>query len=131
MPMKISLHGGVVVWKKGNYRALEQVKIVGQYKHEGTWDQADIGVYYHVQRVYGGLLYRGIPFKEYANYAGHESIAAIIGMKFDSGVTFGYSYDFTISKLSNRSGGSHEISLIFTQRKSYRKKIIIPPCMKF
>lgn len=132
VPLKLSVHGGKVVWSNGNYRGLEQVKVIGQYKRAGQWDQLDIGAYYSVQSIYGGLLYRGIPLKQHeATVANHDAIAAILGLKFDNGLMLGYSYDFTISTLTARSGGSHEIALIFTQRKSYRKKIKIPPCMKF
>ena len=42
----------------------------------------------------------------------------------------GYSFDFTLSKLSNYSYGSHEISLIFYPGRKkeipYRDKMLIP-----
>lgn len=132
MPVRLSVHGGGIVWSKGSYRAKEQVKIMGQYKKEAKWDQFDLGAYYHVERIYGGIFYRGIPFKQYRKgVPGHDAIAAIFGVKLENGMNIGYSYDFTISAMSNQSGGSHEISMVFTHSTKSRRRIKIPPCMEF
>ena len=59
-----------------------------------------------------GLWYRGLPgVKSYApGYGNNDAIAMIVGLKtYRFG--FGYSYDFTISQLTNASAGAHEITL--------------------
>ncbi len=55
----------------------------------------------YVQRnwLIGGLWYRF-----------GDAIIATLGVQF-KGFKLGYSYDITISKLSNAAGGAHEISL--------------------
>lgn len=48
--------------------------------------------------IWGGLSYRH-----------QDAVAALIGFTVREKLDFGYSYDFTISKLRNPSAGSHEV----------------------
>jgi hypothetical protein len=56
----------------------------------------------------GGLWYRGNLGGD--KFIGSDSFIALVGIQ--KGIfKFGYSYDVTVSKLSNSTGGSHELSL--------------------
>ena len=59
-----------------------------------------------------GFYYRGIPLKKFNEITSHESIILLTGLQYDN-FNVSYSYDYSISKLKNFSGGSHEISLLF------------------
>jgi hypothetical protein len=56
----------------------------------------------------GGLWYRGNFGKD--KFISSDSFIALIGLQRGM-FKFGYSYDVTVSSLSNSTGGSHELSL--------------------
>ena len=61
------------------------------------------------------MWYRGIPgLKAYKKgYGNNDALVGLIGYRIDD-LSFGYSYDITISKLAViTSLGSHEISLVY------------------
>lgn len=89
------------------------------YKRQGSFDQLDAGLYFHVEPFVIGAWYRGIPIKIPAQgVTNHESIIGLLGYHHGNFI-FGYSYDFTVSALGNTStGGAHELSLQWT---------IVPP----
>jgi hypothetical protein len=49
------------------------------------------------------------------------AITMLLGLKLKS-ISVGYSYDFTTSSLITRTGGAHEVSLIYTMDKKKRNK---------
>jgi len=64
-----------------------------------------LGIYFKKGPLVGGLWYRNA-------YRNPDSFIGLIG--FQHGIfKFGYSYDITISRLSNATAGSHEISCGF------------------
>jgi len=96
------------------------------YKAQGKFDQLDLGVNMVYEPIMIGVWYRGLPVKKYApGYTNVESIIGMIGYNV-SNFSFGYSYDFVISRLNMRSAGAHEISLIYTfgeQEKKGKKRV--------
>jgi hypothetical protein len=92
------------------------------YKNQGSFDQLDIGAEFYFEPLIIGLWYRGLPTKY--NLPNSESLIGLLGVEFDSGLDFGYSYDFSISKLGQRvSGGAHEVSVRYVfSTKDPRKK---------
>ena len=63
----------------------------------------DLNVKAIVARIFwGGISYRV-----------NDAVAAIVGMRLDSGLDVSYSYDMTTSALGNYNSGSHEITLGF------------------
>jgi type IX secretion system PorP/SprF family membrane protein len=70
----------------------------------GSW-QTDLNTNFHFRDKYwAGLTYRF-----------QDAIVILAGLKLKNGIKAGYSYDITISKLSNGgSGGSHEIVIGYT-----------------
>jgi len=146
LPMKLSLHGGFkfkmrpgVIGANGVFREAERsISPVFQYRHQGKFDQMDLGTYFTFEPLVLGLWYRGVPFKSFDGYVNNESIVLMLGfvkLGAKDAINIGYSFDYTISKLGPGSGGAHEFSLVYTwpmrnPRKPPRDKLIIP-CPKF
>ena len=132
MPVRWSLHGGALVHNRKG-RISEAVKIAYEYKAMQKWDQLDVGAYYRYERFVLGMWYRGLPVKRYApGYANHDALVFLLGLETENNWKFGYSYDMTISQLTIRSGGSHEISISYEiPNKARRRKIKVPPCMEW
>ncbi len=78
------------------------------YQQQGSFNQLNLGMYILHSPIVGGLWYRG-------NFGGDkfmssDSFIALVGLQ--KGIfKFGYSYDVTVSALSNATGGSHELSV--------------------
>jgi len=78
------------------------------FQQQASFNQLNLGMYILHSPIVGGLWYRG-------NFGGDkfmssDSFIALVGIQ--KGLfKFGYSYDVTVSALSNATGGSHELSL--------------------
>lgn len=150
LPTKYSVHGG---WKfllkpgimgTGVYSRKSERSIAPalQYRHQGQFDQMDLGMYFTFEPILLGTWYRGIPFKQVEGFTNNESIVLLVGLTILRGdakrqdvLNIGYSYDYTISKLGPGAGGSHEFSLVYTfpirnPRKPPLDKMVIP-CPEF
>ncbi len=142
LDMKLSVHGGYKfffrpgvlgtgVFSRPRERSIAPVF---QYRHQGQFDQADLGLYYTFEPLIIGTWYRGIPFKNVNGFANNESIVLLVGLTLKGEkdiLNIGYSYDYTISKLGPGSGGAHEFSLVYSwptrnPRKPPKDKLIIP-----
>lgn len=134
LAIRYSIHGGVKLWNKRNVKKVEtgSLSIATHYKFQADWDQLDLGVYYNFHPLVIGLWYRGIPLlKSYdQNFSNHESLILLVGLEYSNQLRVAYSYDFTISELSMKSGGSHELSLIYEwpnkSKSKYKRKIACP-----
>jgi hypothetical protein len=87
---------------KGNWRTFISPGIM--YVRQGPFQQLNLGTFVGVGAIYGGLWFR---------HAGSDPDALIAAIGLRKGyfrVT--YSYDVTISDLSYKSGGSHELGVI-------------------
>lgn len=142
LPMKTSIHTGYKfhfrpgVVGSGIYARPSERSIAPalQYRHQGEFDQMDIGAYLTLEPLIVGLWYRGVPFKKVNSFANNESIVLLVGFTKkgkDDILNIGYSYDYTISKLGPGSGGAHEFSLVYSwstrdPRKPPKDKLIIP-----
>jgi hypothetical protein len=140
--MKVSVHGGYKFFFRpgvqGNgvfARPRERsIAPVAQYRHQGLFNQADVGMYYTFEPLIIGTWYRGIPFKSVNGFANNESVVLLVGLTLKGEkdiLNIGYSYDYTISKLGPGSGGAHEFSLVYSwpirnPRKPPKDKLIIP-----
>jgi type IX secretion system PorP/SprF family membrane protein len=106
LPMRITLHAGAEFpvggkpprGQKADFYWSPSVLFVKQ----GPFFQLNGGAILSYKQVFGGLFYR---------HAGANGDAVVfnLGTRFDK-YRIGYSYDFTVSRLYNASGGSHEIS---------------------
>jgi type IX secretion system PorP/SprF family membrane protein len=90
----------------------KSISPVMHYKHQGTFDQLDLGAYLTLSPLVIGAWYRGIPLKTSKNAPNREAFVALLGYKQDN-FSIGYSYDMTISNLGLPSGGAHEISIAY------------------
>lgn len=134
-PMKIVITGGVRIPIYGDNHRTQQISSFSpsfMYRFQGNTHQLDVGMQYMVAPVVVGLYYRGVPFiKDFNGKPTSDAAVFTMGLLF-SYFEFGYSYDFTISELSARTGGAHEISLIYEfelvshPRKVSRKNKILP-----
>lgn len=146
LPMKIALTGGYkfVIANEAsglaNDNAITEISITptAHYKLQGKSDQLDLGVYGHYKHYLAGGWYRGIPVKQFnAKLNNHESIVLLLGYKTYS-MSLTYSYDFTVSTLSDAdqgitgTGGSHELNItyIFGQKR-WTKPTKRMPCPNF
>lgn len=142
LPVKYSIHGGFkyymkpgVVASQGVYREAERsIAPAFQYRHQGEFDQMDLGLYFTFEPLVLGTWYRGVPFKNIDGFVNNESIVLLLGfvkLGAKDALNLGYSFDYTISKLGPGSGGAHEFSLVYTwpmrnPRKPPRDKLMIP-----
>ncbi|MBN3584392.1 type IX secretion system membrane protein PorP/SprF [Algoriphagus aestuarii] len=92
------------------------------YKKQGEFSQLDIGSEFYFEPLVLGVWYRGLPTK--FSLPNSESIISLIGVRIESGLELGYSFDFSISKLGQQvSGGAHEISIryVFSSKDPSKK----------
>jgi len=138
-PMRINIHGGIRLPIYGDRYRTKMISSLSPsflYRYQGGTHQLDAGIQYMVSPVVVGLWYRGIPFMESANGGNsNEALVFSMGLIFDY-FEFGYSYDFTISELSARTGGAHEISLQYefgltAHPRRVKKKHQVLPCPTF
>ena len=142
LPVKLSVHGGFKFYMKpgavgsGIYTR-EAERSIGpafQYRHQGQFDQMDLGLYYTREPIVFGFWYRGVPFKNVNGFVNNESLVFLLGFTrigAKEALNIGYSFDYTISKLTAGSGGAHEFSLTYTwpmrnPRKPPKDKLVIP-----
>lgn len=142
LPIKYSIHGGFKfkmrsgvsgsgVYMRNTERSISPAF---QYRHQGQFDQMDLGVYATLEPLVLGMWYRGIPFKAVNGFINNESIVLLLGftqLGAKDAINIGYSFDYTISRLGIGSGGAHEFSLVYTfplrnPRKPPADKLVIP-----
>jgi len=129
LPLEFSLFGSVTLFRYGRLLKPvdETVTVASMFKKMGKDVQLDVGLYWAQIPFTFGLWYRGIPI---VNSDRGDSFALLVGIKRQH-FSFGYSYDFTISNLVNKSAGAHEISMTYEFAKTKRKKMHAVPCPEF
>jgi len=142
LPIKLSVHGGFKFFMKpgskgsGVYaqNAERSIAPAFQFRHQGQFDQMDLGLYFTFEPLVVGTWYRGVPFKNVNGFVNNESLVLLVGFTqigAKDAINIGYSFDYTLSKLGVGSGGAHEISLTYTwpmrnPRKPPKDKMVIP-----
>ncbi len=111
LPMKITGHLGALLPLGGRHNSDETyISPNILYQIQRDFQQFNVGVYVAKPPLVGGLWYRN-----------KDSFIALVGLQ--QGIfKFGYSYDLTVSKLSNASAGSHELSFSMQFQCHPRKK---------
>lgn len=136
LAMRTSVHAGYKFPIDGRVmnRSESKMTLAAHYKGQDKWDQFDMGGYVDHGRLSLGMWYRGIPiFKAYQpGYDNSEAVVLMAGVATESQFRFTYSFDITVSKMSMKSGGAHEISMIYEwPRKVKGRKHKVVPCPKF
>ena len=95
--------------------------------------QMDIGANWYRAPLLLGFAWRGLPaFTD--KYNSYDALIFTIGIAFDN-MAFGYSYDFTVSKMGPATGGSHEITFSFSFNEGNKSQkqgaIPCPDVVKF
>lgn len=125
LPLKITAHAGA----KGHrfHRGLLSRGFTLSpnlvFQQQGSFKQINAGLYMKEESLTFGLWYRNnLSFRP-------NSIIAMVGAQRQN-FQVGYSFDFTLSKLSIYSYGSHEISLTFFfgeySRPFFHNELVIP-----
>jgi type IX secretion system PorP/SprF family membrane protein len=131
IPFKYSVFGGTKILNKGRlYRPYDtSLQLAFLFKKQDKYKQLDLGLYWYRSPFVIGFWYRGLPIlKPFPN---QDAFIILVGYKLDF-ISIGYSYDFTISPLIVRSGGTHELSLSYAfKTKQNKRKPRIVPCPDF
>jgi type IX secretion system PorP/SprF family membrane protein len=113
LPVKWSVHGGANFPLGANQyfgsKFDNQASVLVNYKKQGPFQQFDFGTQLLYRSVISGLSYRGIPGLR--GMPNQDSIIFMLGLKLETGVVIGYSYDFMISNIGIQTKGAHEVSI--------------------
>jgi type IX secretion system PorP/SprF family membrane protein len=129
-PYKISVYGGGRIVLRGIVLRPIEESITGAFnlRFQGLSKQLDLGLYWYREPFLFGTWYRGIPLVK--QYPGTDAVAFLVGYRFQEW-SASYSYDFTLSRMTIGSGGSHEIAVIYTFTVKTRKRWRAIPCPTF
>lgn len=131
LPMKLTVHTGGVIdlskrGRRSRRRKVEDPTLSPNllYMQQQNFQQMNYGMYFNRYPFVGGLWFR-------QNFQNPDALIILAGFQ-QSTFKFGYSYDITVSKLSNASGGAHEFSFaIQFDCKPARKRIRAINCPSF
>ena len=101
LPMKFTGHFGAMIPMDDSRRNTSYISPNILFVQQQDFQQINLGLYISRGPLVGGLWYRF-----------GDAIIALIGVS-TNGLKIGYSYDITVNKLSNATGGAHEISLSY------------------
>ncbi|MDX8339233.1 type IX secretion system membrane protein PorP/SprF [Draconibacterium sp. IB214405] len=125
IPMKVTIHAGTRLHKFHHDLLSRRFTLSPNilYQQQGSFKQLNMGIYMIEKSfLFGGWFRNNIDTRP-------DAIIALIGFAREK-FQFGYSFDYTLSELSNYSHGSHEFSLtFFVGAKSevpIRNKLLIP-----
>jgi type IX secretion system PorP/SprF family membrane protein len=119
LPTKLTGHAGAVlpIGDKGSETFISPNVL---YQKQQDFQQLNLGLYVVKGAIVGGLWYRNA-----------DSFIALIGIQ-QHFFKLGYSYDVTISKLTNQTAGSHELSFsLLFECKPKKKKFRTVSCPSF
>lgn len=108
LPMKYTAHAGFMINLAGrghqNHRPGDpKLSPNVLYQQQGQFHQINYGMYLNMKPIIAGLWFRQF-------FEGSDALIVLAGFEYKK-YKFGYSYDITVSQLSNASGGAHEISM--------------------
>jgi type IX secretion system PorP/SprF family membrane protein len=98
LPVKFTGHAGAII-PVGDKSSETSISPNVLYQRQQDFQQLNLGVYITKGALVGGLWYRN-----------QDSFIVLLGVQHGV-MKIGYSYDVTVSKLTNASAGSHELSL--------------------
>jgi type IX secretion system PorP/SprF family membrane protein len=124
LPVKLTAHAGVNILfdrRRKDYGSFSPNIL---YQQQQKFQQLNYGFYVSRGPFVGGLWFR-------QNFYNADSFIALIGITTKT-FKFGYSYDVTVSKLSNQTAGSHELSFqLQFECRPVKKKFRAISCPSF
>ncbi len=125
IPVKMTLHAGALLhrWHHGLLSRIFSLSPNLLYQQQGSFKQLNMGIYMIEKSFLFGAWYRNnLDIRP-------DALVALAGLAREE-FKLGYSFDLTLSELSNYSYGSHEISLTLflgqKDGKNVRNKLLIP-----
>ncbi|WP_321374353.1 type IX secretion system membrane protein PorP/SprF [uncultured Draconibacterium sp.] len=125
VPLKITVHAGTRLHKFHHDLLSRRFTLSPNilYQQQGSFKQLNLGIYMIEKSfLFGGWFRNNIDTRP-------DAIIALIGFAREK-FQFGYSFDYTLSELSNYSHGSHELSITFfigaKSKTPLRNKLLIP-----
>ena len=106
LPMRWSVHTGAQINLRGARARRGKEAFVTPnvlYARQGPFDQVNAGAYVQVGALFGGAWFRHA-------FGNGDAAIGVVGVEYGM-YKFGYSYDYTVSALSQVSAGTHELSL--------------------
>lgn len=126
LDMKITVHAGALVGLSTFNRAVEVEDFSFSpnimYQQQGEFHQLNAGMYLNMYPFVLGSWFRH-------NFENPDAVIILLGFMAQK-FKIGYSYDYTISKLTNATGGAHEISFTYQfdcREKTFKLKAIKCP----
>lgn len=125
LPVKVTIHGGIRTRQLHHGLLSREFTLSPNilYQQQGSFKQLNLGIYMIEKSFLFGAWFRNnIDVRP-------DALIALVGFAREK-FQIGYSFDYTLSKLSNYSHGSHEISLTFflgtKNGKNLRNRLLIP-----
>jgi type IX secretion system PorP/SprF family membrane protein len=108
LPVKFTGHAGARLFRyhRGLFSREFMISPNLIYRHQGSFRQLNTGIYFIEKAFLFGAWYRN-------NLSVRPDALIFLAGFANSHFQLGYSFDYTLSELSNYSYGSHEISLTF------------------
>lgn len=124
LPVRWTVHGGYefITKKATRYSPANFVAPTLMFVKQGDFSQLMVGTYAGLGPIIVGGWYRHTG-------SNPESMVLMMGFKQDF-FKIGYSFDYTISRLSGRTGGSHEIALTINLDPQAARRVDIGDCFK-
>ncbi|NCC72813.1 MAG: type IX secretion system membrane protein PorP/SprF [Sphingobacteriia bacterium] len=124
--MKLTFHAGAHFGGNDNYhrsyRSNLEISPNILYQQQDEFRHLNLGSYFTLSPFVAGLWFRHA-------FNNSDAIILLIGLDHEQ-YRFGYSYDYTLSSLTNAAGGAHEVSFSYVfpcSKKSKRPKAIKCP----
>jgi type IX secretion system PorP/SprF family membrane protein len=119
LPMKLTGHAGAAL-PVGGKGSLTTISPNVLYQKQQDFQQLNLGLYVTKGSIVAGLWYRN-----------QDAFIAVLGFQ-QRFFRVGYSYDVTVSKLTNATAGSHELSFSLQfECKPKKKKFRLVSCPSF
>lgn len=122
LPMRFTAHAGVEIplGKRSRYSNPVTISPNIVYRYQQGFMEMNLGTYVKYEMFTFGAWFRN-----------RDAFILTFGLSTKS-FKVGYSYDVTVSKLTNQSGGSHEVSLgLFLKCKQKSKRFRTLSCPSF
>lgn len=126
LDMKITAHAGALFGLRDGGRSVEVEDLSFSpnimYQQQGEFHQLNAGMYLNFYPIVLGGWFRH-------NFENPDAVIILLGV-MQPRFKVGYSYDYTVSKLTNSTGGAHEVSFTWQfdcREKTFKQKAIKCP----